>query len=288
MFHNSTTLHHNRNLFSATSGESRMVYELNWLAKKQFQWKVFASYMRGPKKLLGMYSWAFGWPLIKKGFDYTVKGMNAAVDGIEWTGHTLKEGALGALQMTAAPLAMLAKSRLTTIKRFLWDVPIATASAAIRMPIAIAKSPFEMVKGVRDAIVSVPNNVSEILNSVMELKIGDTLNNTRKAITDVLLPPITKPFAPILAPAGHLVSVAAGAELQTVSEARHAITNVIPTGARRVWNAPSTATGIMAEKQAEREAQKEVLEKEREEKKKALEAAIAENKGEAPKGGKGK
>lgn len=286
MFHGSTTLHHNRNLFSATSAESRMVYELNWLAKKQFQWKVFDSYMRGPKKFLGMYSWAFGWPLIKKGFDLTVKGMNAAVDGIEWTGHTLKEGALGALQMTASPLAKLAKSRLTTIKRFLWDVPIATASAAIRMPIAMAKSPLEMVKGVRDAIVSVPHNVSEILNAVMELKLGDAMSNTRKAITDVLLPPITKPFVPILAPAGHLVSVAAGAELQTISEARDAITNVIPTGARRIWNAPATATGVMAAKQAEREAMKAALAKESEEKEKALEAAVAENKGEATKGGK--
>ncbi len=92
---------------------------------------------------------------------------------------------------------------------------------------------------------------------------------------------------PILAPVGHLAGTAAGAELQTVSVARQAITETIPQGASRIWNAPSAASAALAEVQAERAAMKAALEKEREEKKAALKAAVAESKGEAAKGGKG-
>lgn len=286
MFHNSTTLHHDRNLYSGSCRENRLAFELNWFAKKRLQSAVLWDYMRGPRKLARIYSWGFGWPLIKKGFDYTIQGMGKVADGVEWSTYAAIEAGKGAVQMAVSPMAMLAKSRLTMIKRMLWDVPIATASALIRTPIALAKAPIEMVRGVRDAIVSVPKNAGEILNSVFSLNVMDTLKNTRKLVTDALLPPISRPLMPVLAPAGHLVNTAAGAELQTLAVARQAITETVPQGFSRIMNAPATASATMAQLKAEREARAAALEKEQEEQRKALQAAIKENKGEG--GGKGK
>lgn len=286
MFHASTTLHHRRNFFPASGRENRLV-GINWFAEKRLQAAVVWDYLRGPRKLARLYSWGFGWPLIEKGFDYTVKGMDAAVDGAYWLGQTATEVGKGALQMTASPLLMLAKSRLTMIKRMLWDVPIATFSAAIRTPIALARSPLEMIRGVRDAIVSVPKNIGEIYNSVTELKLGETLNNTRKAITDVLFPPITRPLKPILAPAGHLIGTAAGAELQTVGVLGQIVTHTIPEGGQRIWHAGETASGRLAERRQHIEEAKAVLEKEKAEKEAALQAHIKSSRGEGGEGGGG-
>lgn len=287
MFHNSSTLHHNRNLFPATSRESRLIH-LNWFANKRLQAAVFWDYMRGPRRLARMYSWAFGWPLIKGAVNYGIQGLGKAVDGVEWTTQMAIEAGKGALQTTVSPLAMMAKSRLTMVKRMLWDLPIATASAIFRMPIALARSPLEMIRGVRDAVVSIPKNVGEVLNSVYQLKIGETLKNIRKTVSDVLLPPITRPLGPIFAPVGHFVDTAVSAEAQTWAVAGKIIKETIPEGARRIWNSPKKASAIMEEIQANRLAMKAAMEQEELARKEALKEAVAAEKGEGGKGGGGK
>jgi hypothetical protein len=108
----------------------------------------------------------------------------------------------------------------------------------------------------------------------------DTLRNTRKAVTDVLLPPITQPLKPILRPSYEWAGTALGAELQTVSTARRAITDVIPNGARRIMNAPAVASAKVAERRAQRAAIKAAAEQEVAERKAALKAQVAEAKGE--------
>ncbi|MBN2306799.1 hypothetical protein JXD20_02340 [Candidatus Peregrinibacteria bacterium] len=291
MFHHSTTLHHSHTQFSGFTGrESRVVHMagLGKVAEWRLKGAVAWDYLRGPRKLARLYSWSFGWPLIKKGADLGVQGMGKAADGAEWTGYAATEVAKGAGQMTISPLAMLAYSRLVAIKRLaFWDVPIKTLGAVVKTPFALLKSPWNFLKGVGESIGSVRGNISELFNSVRNYKLMDTLKNTRKAITDVILPPITKPLTPIVAPAVDLVGTAIGAEWQTVSTARTAISEVIPNGARRIRHAPDTASAILAQKKIIRETRKAALEQEAQEKRDALKAQVAEVKGEAAPGGGG-
>ena len=286
MFHHSTTLHHSHKQFSGFTGrENRVPYMAGKLAEWKLKTLVAWDYLNPIRKAAKLYSWAFGWPLIVKGADLGMKGLGKVADGAEWSAHTALEGVKGTYEMTAKPLWMLGWSRMVAIKRMLIDVPLATASAAIRTPIAIAKSPFEMVLGVRDAIKSVPQNAMEIFNAVRQFRLGDMLSHTRKAITDVLLPPITRPLTPVLAPAVNIAGTAFGAEWQTVSTARTAITEVIPGGFNRIRQAPATASAELAVIREERLARKMAVQKEREAKREALRAQIAEAKGEAGPGG---
>jgi hypothetical protein len=234
--------------------------------------KPFRSFMRYP--LLPM-----TWP-IKKMASLGYKGLSKGVEGIEWTSHAVREGAKGVFKMGVSPFAMLAKSRLVTVKRFLWDVPIATASAALRTPIAIAKSPLEMVKGVRDAVTSVPGNVKEVFNSVRHLQFADAARNTRKLVSDLVLPPVTRPIAPILSPGANVIGKAAGAELQTLTTLKQAVTETVPDGARRFWNAPHTASSIMAQVQAKRAMEKAALAADRAKKEEAWQAEVSKATGE--------
>lgn len=286
MFHNSTTLHHCHIQFIAVSKESRLVH-LNWFATKRLQASVFWDYMRPLRRVAKIYSWGLGWPLITRGADATMKLLGRGVDRVEWAGYVASESAQGAFQMTATPLGMLVKSRLEMVKNFLWDVPIASFSAAIRTPIALAKSPFTMISGVRDAIKSVPGNVKEILNSVSQFKLMDTLKNTRKAVTDLFLPPFTKPAKSVLTPPAQLGGAVVKAHMLTPVAAYRAATEVIPEGFNRIKNSTATADAIMLEKARVRAAAKAVLETEKEANKEAWEAQKAESIGRAADGGKG-
>lgn len=274
-----------------------MVYTVGWLGRQRLRGAVAWDYLRPVRRLAKGYSWAIGWPLIVRGFDYTMKGLGKAIDGVEWTAHAGVEVAKGTFAMTAKPISRTAWSRLVAIKRLaLWDVPLAAASAVIRTPIAIAKSPLEMVRGVRDAIFgnkeegtkSLVGNTKDILNSISQFKFLDALSSTRKAITDVILPPFARPLKQIFAPSYNLVNTAVGAELQTVSAIRKGITDDIPGGYRRIVNSGSVASAKMAEVHARRAAIRAAYEKEEEERKAALKAQVAEARGEgggAAKGG---
>ncbi|MFH0838201.1 MAG: hypothetical protein V1880_02965 [Patescibacteria group bacterium] len=284
MFHNSTTLHHSHGQLTMIGKESRLVHA-NWLARKQLQTAVIWDYMKPLRKGARLYSWAFGWPLITKGADLAMKGTRKAIDGIEWAGYTALEGAKGAAQMTVEPFARLGYSRLVAIKRTLWDGGWATLGAAIRTPIALAKSPLEAIRGCRDAVKGILSNGKEFISSLFRGRLGEAVTHTRAAIGS-LFQPILRPARSILAPMALAAATFFNAQWQTVDTARNAITHVIPDGARRLWNAPQTASAIMAERHAVRDAAKAVLAKEKEEKKTALKAAIAEDKGEAT-GGKG-
>jgi len=243
------------------------VHAGGWLAQKKMALSVGWEYMRPLRKMARIYSWAFGWPLVTKGAGLVMTGLRKAMYGGEVAAYTALEGTKGALQITVEPVARLAYSRLLAIKRFLWDVPIKTVSAAIRTPIALATSPRETILGVRDAIKSVPRNAKEILNSVRQFRLFDTLSNTRKAITDVILPPITRPMKPILAPAYDLSKTIFHANWQTVETTRDNITKVVPDGARRIWNAPGTAKGIVDANQEKRLAKLAIKQQEKQEKK---------------------
>ncbi len=238
-------------------------------------------YLKPVGKVLRIPSLPITWP-IKKSAELTHLGLSKVVDGLEWSSHVARETAKGVFKAGVAPWLMLAKSRLVTVKRFLWDVPLASVSAAIRTPIALAKSPLEMVRGVRDGIKSIPGNVKELFSSLAHLRIGDMLRSTRKAITDVILPPIKRPMKPIIEPSLNLAGTAAGAELQTFTVGKQIVTETIPEGVSRAWPANSmrTSSAIMADVKAERALKKAVLAKEKAEKQEALQNMVNENKGE--------
>jgi len=246
---------------------------------KKLQARVFWDYMNPVRKGARMYSWLFGGPIMVKGAKLGYTGLEKAVEGAEWTKNTTIEGVKGLYETTISPFLMLAKSRLVMVKRFLWDVPLATVSAAIRTPIALAKSPLEMARGVRDAIRSVPGNAKEVFNAVRNFRLGDAIGATRKAITDIILPPITKPLAPIVTPSAKVVGEAFDAEWQTVTTLREAIGERIPGGARRIWNAPKESSAMLARAKAERAARRAALLKERDEKDSQIQQAIAKERG---------
>jgi len=246
-----------------------------WLAEKSLSTRIALDYLKPIGKVARIPFLPVSWPL-KQAWNISYAGLSYGVNRAEWSTHVARESIKGLFQAGVSPWLMLAKSRLVTVKRFLWDVPIATASAALRTPIALAKSPFEMVAGVRDAIFgndergtgSIFGNVKEIYNSITELNPKNIFDSTRKAITDVLLPPITRPLSPILTPIGNVLNVGIGAELQTGTTMMQAVTETIPEGLKRVWNAPDVATGIMDDITEQRNLLKEVRrtnkEKERE------------------------
>ena len=258
---------------------------MNKLAEIGFKSKLAWDYMRPLRTGARVYSWGFGWPLITRGADMGMRAGQKSVDSVEIGAYTAAEAAKGAGQMTVSPLAILIKSRLTTIKRFMWDVPWASVGAAVRTPLAILKSPLEMFRGVEEAIGSIRGNVKELFNSVTQLKLMDTVRNIRNLVGDALLPPITRPVAPILQPAGNVASTAFEAEFQTVSRVRDIITEVIPGGWNRITNSHDTGKAIFAQKYAGRMARKAEAEKLKQEEKEAVEAQIRESRGKAAPGG---
>ena len=252
---------------------------MNWFAKKKLEASIFFDYLRPVGKVLRWPLLPVTWPLKKMGqLSYT--GLKKSTEGVQWTAHATRESVAGVFKAGVSPWLMLAKSRLVTIKRFLWDTPIAAMSAAIRTPIALAKSPLEMVRGVRDAIKSVPGNARSVINAVKNFHVMDTIKGTRDTIRDLILPPIARPIMPILKPPAKVIGTAAGAELQTLTTIRQALTETIPEGGRRIWQAPATASAILAAKREELEMKKAVLKADKEKKREALKAEIAKSKGE--------
>ncbi len=276
MFHHSTTLHHRNDSFSFFGRENRLVrvsYLEKGMAKTISFWDNFY-YLR---KALWYYSYSFGFPFLVKGLKYGWGGVKKSVDGIEWSGRALREGALGTAQMTVVPAGMLAWSRVRMVKRMVWDVPIETVKTVVKTPIALATSPLELARGVRDGIKSIPGNAMEIYNAITGLRVMDTLKGTRKAVSDTLISPAFRPVKPIVAPFYSLVNTAAGAELQSLATLRTAVTETIPNGGRRVWNAPTTASEEMAEVTSIRTA---LREQERAKKRERWEAIMAKERGE--------
>ncbi|MDH5596752.1 MAG: hypothetical protein OEY44_01500 [Candidatus Peregrinibacteria bacterium] len=218
------------------------------------------------------------WPL-KKVAQLGYKGLEMGIDGTTWSGHTGAEAAKGAGQILLAPPAMLVKSRLVTMKRFMWNVPLKLMSAAIRTPIALAKSPFRVVGGVREAIQSIPNNVGSFLNAARNFNLRDMMGATRDTIRDIIVPPIKNPLAPVLKPAGEVLDTAAGAELQTLTTIRQAITEVIPEGFERIKNSPNVGDAVVAENRIGRDLRKKAKEEEKKHKEDHYTTRIAEARG---------
>lgn len=286
MFHNTTTLHHRRSEFSMIGRESRVVH-LGWFAQKGLEARVFWRHILPLRRIGRIYSWAFGWPLIKKGAQYTMKGIHKLADAIEWSAYTIMEGTRGAVQATLEPLGSIAYSRPVAYKRTLWDTGWASLKAAFKTPFRLLTSPREVALGVRDAVASIPKNAGEMLNSIREFRLWDLVKNTRKAVTDVIFPPVTRPIKSVFEPAYEAVSTAFNAQYQTVEAIRRGAFETMPAGLRRMREAPATASAILAEKKKMRMAAKAILDQEKEAERAAREAQEKSAMGLETGGGKG-
>ena len=283
MFHHSTTLHHSHHSHSGFTGREARVLHLNKFAEWGMKTRAVASYFSPLKRAAKLYSWAFGWPLIVKGADLSMKGLEKGLDGTQWAGHAGVEAAKASYEMTAKPFVVIpAWASLVAIKRFLVDLPIATFSAAIRTPIALATSPLHMVSGVRSAISSIPKSYEALKNSISQFRIGEIMGNTRRAITDVLLPPVTIPGKAVLGPVYNMVNTALGAKLQILSRMREAVTEVIPGGWNRMKNAGNVASMKLAVNQQARFARRAEKAAEKQQRQEAIDAYIAESRGLTP------
>lgn len=265
MFHHRSTLHHhhfnNQSSFGLTH-QKRPVYLLGWVKSVPSYGRLAWDKLRPVRKFSKVYSWTFGGPLIWKGAKYTWKGMEKAVDAAEIGMHTGIEAAKGSAKMIGGLPARTAYSRLVMLKRMLWDVPAASFSAALRTPIAIAKSPLEAASGVRDAIKSIPGNLKEFYDNALNFRLGGMINSVRKGIKDVIYEPIARPIRPIIRPSADVIRQGIGAELQTIDQVRMAVRETIPSGYNQFRG--SLSAGIATQR-----ANKEARAVRREEQKKA-------------------
>jgi hypothetical protein len=182
MFHNSTTLYRFPKNTAFNSGENRVVYgfweETGTAAKKMagFGKSVGRRVIANP-----FVRFAFAplyWPAQIGSMAY--KGAGYAITETERTGRTLYEAGAGMVEGTVRPALTLALSPLTDVKMNLWDLPWATAEAAVCTPIALAATPVEVYRASRDAVKSVLKAGKDLLT----LNFGEIIADSRKAVAD--------------------------------------------------------------------------------------------------------
>jgi hypothetical protein len=265
MLLNSTTIHRFPKNTAFISGERRMVYGAGWDAVKTAAGKTVS----GTKSVAKFFNRN---PLFRftfapaywagRGVKWGYKGAQSAAYGAEWAGRTVVEGAKGALDMTGRPLWTLATSAVRDVKMCLWDLPFSILRGVIRLPIALAKSPIELVRGVRDSIVSIPKNARELYQNILQADVRGAVKTLLRTPKDIFVPPIARPLAPVLKPPAEVVSTGVRSKLQYLFAIKKAGGEVV-AGAKRIKNAPGAASTQMAAVTAARLEKKKKLEEEK-------------------------
>jgi len=117
-------------------------------------------------------------PPLDKGKELVQKAWWKGVELAYTTRHAVKHTLLGA----AKPVGRFIEPTFISLKRNFWDVPIASAKAAINTPIAFGKTPVEIVRGARKGI-------SNLLSGTKSWLTGDFAIGM-KMYKDSLLEPI--------------------------------------------------------------------------------------------------
>lgn len=292
MFHASSTLHHHRSSFSGHSGESRLVYAWTdapkrWMLGGRVAW----DYLSPVRKVTNVFFRPVTLPLEIAG-RASMEALRSVIHGAEWTYFAGLEVGKGALGMTAKPLERLTKSRsIGRLKELMWNLPLATLSAAWRLPIAFATSPYEMAMGVREGANSVLGNIKGILKSLRDFRLGETIKNTRDLVWDTISPIVKRPLAPILAPLAAMAMTVYQGEVGNTATAFRESYNDILAGANTVKSAPNTASSIMAQRDQAAAMRKALLEEKKKEEEQAIADEVAKAQGKTPasekKGGPG-
>jgi hypothetical protein len=262
MFHNSTTIYRFEKNTAFTSGERRNVYgaveTTQKIAKgtlnvgKTITKGVWKLLNRNPLFRIAFAPFYWGAKGAKWSYDRVQDGIYYGELGLRTGGEALRGVGLA----TARPAITLALAPLRDIKMTnLWDLPVQVLKSAIKLPIAIAKSPLELVRGVRDSITSVPRNLVDIWRSVTHLEVRNSIKNVLKLGRDIVLPPLARPLKPILVEPAKVISVATRAKLQYALAFKKAGEQVMD-GGRHIKGSYGIAKAKMAEVVAAREAQK--------------------------------
>lgn len=244
MFYNSTTLHRVNRESAFTGRENRLLnYSMEEFRIDKIKTKYFFG---GLKKWMGRLSWAFGGPIIWKALSLGAKGIGYGVKAANWTYETAKEGLYGLKDMTLKPPYRLGGASVSYVKRMrFWEVPKASLKAMFKSPAAVVMSPWNFIKGCREAIFdTIPKNYQDIRNGVSEGGFKGALGamrGTRNMIWDLLTLPGRRAIGPILSPMGDIGMEMGSAFAQLGVGTRQAIEDTIG-GAKRIINAPHVAT----------------------------------------------
>jgi hypothetical protein len=290
MFHSSTTIYRFPKNTAFASGERRMVYGVLGAVKSA----VTTTFSVGKTATVATAKYLNRNPIFRfafapfywagKGVKWGYEGTKYAAYQAEFAARTGIEAAKGlAWKSTTRPALTLGLSALRDVKMCLWDLPISVLKGMIRFPIALARSPLELVRGVRDSIVSVPKNVSELYKNLTQLDVRKSISSLFKLPKDIIAPPIARPLGPMLAPAANVISTAARSKLQYLFAMKDAGSQVVD-GVKYIRNARQAAAAQMAAVTAERLERKKKAEEEKEMEKQENMQKVKELKG--GKGGK--
>jgi hypothetical protein len=277
MFHASTTLHHQHRKFDQPLGERRLVMNTVPFKKKMRLKYLVAKDALSPLGTLGKWFYYMnGGFIITPAAKGAYEGLRWTTHQMEWAARTAREGVKGVWGMTGRPMFTLLTSVYNNLKMNLVDIPVTIGKGIFTIPIAAAKSPFEMAKGVRDGIASIPRNAKDVLKSMWDFDGEKLVESTRKAITQ----PFTLPAAGVgrglygaiaepVSKTKDVVSTALRSKLQYILSVREAA-NDVGDGARTFVAAPTVARGEMDEVLAYRAKLREEKKKMEEEEKQAL------------------
>lgn len=230
-------------------GESRLVYGKTWESVKAGVGKGVNLVKKSP--LMRVISAGYG--AAKTGYDVGRLGY-----------HTGKEGVKGVFGCTGRPFFTWMLAVAKDLKMNLIDIPLTIAGSLWRIPIAIAKSPAELINGVRQGMRSIPKNLNELGQSIWDVRVFDMMRSSRNLVMDALVPPIQKPLEGILEDPAKVASLATRSKLQyvlgikrSIQQARDGVNHVIHVrdfGRASMMAADAKAAGKLAEKKKAEEA----------------------------------
>lgn len=281
-FYNSTTLFHFPKTATPVAGLNRKVNLILDRIQKGFgmAWDVTKTTARIASK-------PFKLALMTKPagavIGATWAGAKAGLNAVETAEYTAAEIAAGTFNATVAPMAIWGFSSLESMWIKFRYLSMDILKAAVKTPIALAKSPLELARGVRDSIVSIPRNLAEVAGNIFKLNLKDTIASTRKFVKEAFLPPIVRPLAPVVAPTKTAVSTLVRSELVKLLAVKDGFKHAAG-GVKQVINSFGTARQKVALLNAERDLR--ALEREKEKQEAAKKAEESLKKGHEAKGEK--
>ena len=285
-FYNSTTLFHFPRTATPMVGFSRKTNLILEAIGKGFSWawsgtKFAARLAAKPFQL------AAGTKLARGALGATVAGAKTGLNVVETAEYTTEEIVKGVGNATIVPLGIWGLSSLQSIWIKLRYLSMDALKAAVKTPIAIAKSPLELIRGVRDSIVSIPKNLYALGGNLVKLHIKEAVGSTRKLVKEALLPPITRPLEGVVKPLVRVGSTAVRSELIKLLAVKQGAEHAVG-GVKQILNSYGTARHKVALNNADREYKALQKQKEKEAEEKEAEKKITEiDKAKGSKKGKG-
>jgi len=202
MFHNTTTLHRLNNNNPLLWSEKRFVNKIekvptpsNPVAVDKFaKLKVFGGKVMSKLGTVAkVVTWPFGGPILWNtakgiwgGGKFIKKGAKkSSAVGKQAGKGVLKVGRGYAIRPMAAPFI--------SIKRNLWDVPLAITKGVFSYGIAIAKTPYNTAVGARKGISNLFGGMKDVVSSTFSGDIKSAIKGVRRSTLGAISPVFTEP-----------------------------------------------------------------------------------------------